>query len=105
MFAVHHEALVEVVLLTCCIHGAKGGEYSLRHDLSKGHRRVMLRNGVLVVHACQDFVCAKEDSLGEFTSFSIEGHIVVVLDQLVVDSSWQRLGDCVLVGGGGRCRH
>ena len=78
MFAVHHEALVEVVLLTCCIHGAKGGEYSLRHDLSKGHRRVMLRNCVLMVRACQDFVCAKEDSLGEFTSFSIEGHIVVV---------------------------
>ena len=103
MLAVHHEAFVEVILLTCCIH--EGGEYSLRHDLSKGHRRVVLRDGVLVVHACQDFVCAEEDFLGEFTSFSIEGDIVVFLDQLVVDSGWQRLGDGVLVGGGGRGRH
>ena len=105
MFAVHHKALVEVVLLARCIHGAEGGEDSLGHNLAERRRRVMLRDGVFVVHACQDFVCAREDFLGELTSFAIQGDVVVVLDKLVVDPGRKRLRDGVLIGGGTPCYH
>ena len=42
MFAVHHEALIEVILLARRVHGAQGGEDSLGHDLAERHRRIVL---------------------------------------------------------------
>ena len=60
---------------------------------------------MFVVHTCQDFVSSKEDPLGELTFFAIQGDVVVVLDELVIDSGWKRFGDGVLVGGGTRCCH
>ena len=102
MFVVDDEALVEVIFLACVVYGAQCGEDSLGHDLAERDCGVVLRHGVFMVLARQNFV-GSEDFLAKFPFLAIQGDIVVGFHELVVDTGGERLGNGVLVCRRARC--
>ena len=61
------------------LHGRREG--APLQDLPQSDRRVLLRFGVLEVHARQHLLCAEEKVGGEVTGFAGDRHLVVPLDQ------------------------
>ena len=103
MFDVNDEALVEVIFLRAelrVLNAVKTRCDMISPSVTRG---VVLRHGVFMAHACQDFVGSKEDLLGELTFLAIQGDIVVVLHELIVHTGGERLGDGVRVCRGARC--
>ena len=61
------------------LHGRREG--APLQDLPQSDRRVLLRFGVLEVHARQHLLCAEEKVGGEVAGFAGDRHLVVPLDQ------------------------